>query len=117
YEDKPMQTIEMEHFGFDHAYTARVIMKTWQLPPSLVFVASRHHRPRVENKMKRSVACVHVADVLTHAYSITDMTRANVPKIDRQVWQSLGLAGTLVEDIRAEALEQLKDLCHILEIE
>ena len=115
-EELPYQVIEQEQLGFDHTYTARILLKSWRLPQALRFIVSRHHRPRVENKLKRSVAVVHVADALGHLYKLAELNPKKIPRIDKVVWEGLSLEPEALASVEQDAREKLKELCAILEI-
>lgn len=115
-EDLHYTIIEKQQLGSDHTFTARLLLKNWKLPPQLRFIVSRHHQPRVENRLKRSVAVVHIADSLAHYYKFADLGFKRIPRIDKKVFDALRLTTDDIASLEEDTRNQIAEMCKILEI-
>ena len=61
---KPLQEVERQHLGCDHAQVGRELLQRWHLPTLLQEAAGCHHEPDTAREYPESVALVHVANVL-----------------------------------------------------
>ena len=63
-QDKPLQEVERQHLGCDHAQVGRELLQRWNLPTLLQEAVGCHHEPDTAREYPESVALVHVANVL-----------------------------------------------------
>src|SRR5262249_23070740 len=102
----PLDQVEREVFGADHAEVGTYLLWLWALPESVCEAVAFHHRP-AESLAKgiTPVALVHAADLLTHEISPDETDWPRLSQIDLE---SIGIADRFEEwrNIAREALAQ-----------
>lgn len=62
--DRPLQELERQHLGCDHAEVGQELLHRWQMPTLLQEAAGWHHAPDRAAEHPQATALVHVADAL-----------------------------------------------------
>ncbi|MFW5799149.1 MAG: HDOD domain-containing protein [Planctomycetota bacterium] len=112
----PFHKIEREMLGFDHTFTARVLLKNWQLQPALKFMVSRHHSPKTRKLLRKHVAVVHLSDVLAHFFKLADLEVKQIPKINKLALALVGMKLDELLGLEKEAHGKLDDICAVLDV-
>lgn len=86
----PVELVERERYGFDHAAVGAALLERWRLPPALIDATAYHHHPMGAVRGRMDAAVVHVAmiavDLTTLAESGAPVTPLSIP-----AWDQLGL--------------------------
>ncbi|MBI2229471.1 MAG: HDOD domain-containing protein [Deltaproteobacteria bacterium] len=87
---------ERSVFGADHQGAGAMVAQRWNLPPLLIQSIEYHHQPHslpeeVDARVHKTVAIVHVADVLAHGSLISRGIEDDSYAVDEAVWTFLQL--------------------------
>ncbi|MEO6094467.1 MAG: HDOD domain-containing protein [Fibrobacteria bacterium] len=66
-------------FGFDHGRLGRVVAEQWNFPGDLVDAIACHHQPELSKDFYRKVIVVHLADLISHGFKITNLKSEAAP--------------------------------------
>jgi len=80
---------EQALMGFDHAEVGGELLRSWQLPESLVQAVAFHHEPARCKEFPVVAAVVHTADYLVHDMNIAKSEEFYVPVLDTQTWEKI----------------------------
>ncbi len=86
----PVEQIEQERFGFDHAAVGSALLTRWRLPAALAEPVAHHHQPMSAVKGRMEAAVVHVAMV---AVALTGVAGESDPvtPLSQAAWDQLGI--------------------------
>lgn len=102
------KTLETSVFGFDHAELGAELLRTWQLPDSLITATAYHHNPSEAENYQKEVAVVHLANALANtvspSFSVDDDT-----VIDPAAWSILGIDPEILAELTKEVNAQLEN--------
>jgi putative nucleotidyltransferase with HDIG domain len=113
-ENMSLAAAERHVLGMDHAAAGAVVARKWHLPPLLMHTIEFHHDPfsvpeEVSESHRKTIAIVHVADMLGDAFNIGRGIEADPAMISEDVWNFLGLEANdcseLLETITTEVTE------------
>jgi putative nucleotidyltransferase with HDIG domain len=108
-EDVASYDLEDKVLGFDHAKLGGALLKTWNMPVSLVTAVQWHHNPYSAAHYKEP-AVVHLSDMLVNGLGLGMRPRSPVPALSRHSTTLYHLKpGTL--ELAVETLsERLEDI-------
>jgi HD-like signal output (HDOD) protein len=66
-------------FGFDHGRLGRVVAEQWNFPGDLVDAIACHHQPELSKDFYRKVIVIHLADLISHGFDITNLKSEAAP--------------------------------------
>jgi HD-like signal output (HDOD) protein len=66
-------------FGFDHGRLGRVVAEQWNFPGDLVDAIACHHQPELSKDFYRKVIVIHLADLISHGFNITNLKSEAAP--------------------------------------
>jgi putative nucleotidyltransferase with HDIG domain len=97
--------IEREHLGFTHAEVGGELMKSWNMPETLISSVTYHHSPRDADKGLMETCLIHIANLLTSEaeYGLDMSSSAVTQKIDPVAWEVTGLDESVKEYVLREA--------------
>ncbi|MDB5049687.1 MAG: metal dependent phosphohydrolase [Fibrobacteres bacterium] len=77
----PVTLSEAENlvFGFDHGRIGRLVAERWNFPADLVDAIACHHQPEASKDFYRKVIVIHLADLVSHAFQITNVPGESAP--------------------------------------
>lgn len=112
---------ERRFFDTDHATAGAVVAAKWNLPAVLIHAIQYHHAPltladEIANSTRKTVALVHVADVLSDHYQIGRGLELEARAIDGAVWQYLGIDLGLCQDLLGEVLGEVSEFRNICDL-
>lgn len=90
--DRYLFDVEQDIFGFTHATLGGELLKSWNLPKSLVDAVSYHHKPFDAKHHHLEAAIVHVANFITNSMQIGGSGDFFIPPLDGNAWEKLGLS-------------------------
>lgn len=80
---------EQEIIGFDHAAVGGELLKSWNLPDSLVEAVTFHHNPHQAKQFPAEAAIVHTADYLVHDLNIAKSEEFYIPVLNSETWEHI----------------------------
>jgi len=97
--------------GIDHAEVAAELLDAWKLPAEVVAAARWHHQPhRAEERYRRLVDLVHVADVLCINFGWGGGVDSLKYRLDERATQRLGLDVSSAELVGARVQLGMEEL-------
>ncbi|MDR2893254.1 MAG: HDOD domain-containing protein [Deltaproteobacteria bacterium] len=106
--------LEQELISFDHARLGGMLLHRWNLPLPLVMAVLRHHQVEAPERYTEA-AVVHLADMLAIAVA-GDSESDLVPRLDPEVWNTLGLTIPNINFVADAVMDQLHSFCSLLKI-
>jgi HD-like signal output (HDOD) protein len=89
-EQVPVSQVEEKVLGFDHSAFGGSLAGKWSFPSTLTKAIRNHHAPYLAQEFSEP-ATVHVADIVVKALGIGFSGQAQVPPLDGQTWERLGI--------------------------
>ena len=90
-EDLSFHEAEDRILGITHAQVGAWLAEHWNLPASLRSALAYHHRPMSEKNFPAVPAIVQVGDFLTRLFEYGSGGDENVPRLDPNIFRTLGL--------------------------
>ncbi len=112
YEKVPMFEVEDRLLGFNHAYVGGLLLKEWNIPPTLQHLVQVHHSPDVL-AFSPEAAVVHVADVLAGAMRWGTSGSFYVPSLDSEAWNALDLSSGALDRVLAQSERQMREILQV----
>lgn len=86
----PIELVEQERLGFDHAAVGSALLSRWRLPAALADPVAHHHQPMFAVNGRMEAAVVHVAMV---AIALTGVAGESGPVTPMSIpaWEQLGI--------------------------
>ena len=103
---------EQEMIGFDHARLGGLLLKAWNLPPSLEETVTFHHQPQEAKLYPVDTAVIHVADIIVNSLQWGSSGERYVPPLDERAWEILGLSADILAPTIQQMERQLGDVMH-----
>jgi putative nucleotidyltransferase with HDIG domain len=112
---------EQRILGTDHAAAGAAVATRWHLPPVLTHTIKHHHSPfslpeDVDLAIRKTVAIVHVADVLTESFEMGRGVENDLALIDKEVWDYLAIDFEICEDLVDEVITEVNEFRRIFDI-
>jgi putative nucleotidyltransferase with HDIG domain len=82
---------EMEVLGFHHGNVGAWLTEKWRFPAKVVRTIRLHHSPEAARENRELNSIVHLADVLAHAVSISDVEE-RICTLSHEVWDEFNLS-------------------------
>jgi putative nucleotidyltransferase with HDIG domain len=101
---------EEEVLGVTHAEIGRQLAVRWKLPPKLVEVIARHHRPAEAGPFAPEATIVHLADILARSLDLGSGGDRRMPPLDHGAWELLKLKPAAFDAIMADMLTEFDDI-------
>ena len=86
---RPLNEVEHEMLGTDHADAGGRMLEVWHFPPILIDAVRNHHRPWVSEQVVTQL--VHLADFVCNHQGIHHGSGYFPQACDDRVWSELGL--------------------------
>lgn len=96
---------ERQVLGFDHAIVGGELLKTWQMPKTLMSAVRYHHAPQESDDALIDVSLVHIANALTFIAEQGLDTEVGSHDIELYAWQTTGLDQSITDEVFKEAGE------------
>ena len=105
-----LREAEKQFCGYDHATIGGELLKSWNLPRSVVTAVMFHHEPTID--MESNLSClIHLADICSHNLGESHGGCAAEIPIDPEAFSRLEISPSAIEEamvkvqIRAEVIE------------
>lgn len=114
-EQRMLEEVEREIFGFDHADVGGVLLKKWKLPKNLVDAAHYHHQPGKATEQDTIV--IHVAEVIASAMQLGSAGDFFVPPLDKNAWQDMALPVSVLSPVIEQTKKQYQAVVELIFIQ
>jgi HD-like signal output (HDOD) protein len=78
-------------FGFDHGRLGKVVADQWNFPGDLVDAIACHHQPELSKDFYRKVIVIHLADLISHGFQITNLSGEAAPPTQEAYLQEFNM--------------------------
>jgi hypothetical protein len=104
-----------------YAAAGAAVAARWHLPPVLIHVIEHHHDPfasleQSEESIQRTLAIVHVADVLSDQYEIGRGIEDDTTLIDEAIWSYLGIDFEICRTLSDSVLAEVNEFRRIFDL-
>lgn len=72
-QDRDIDAVERDIFGFDHAQLGAALMASWKLPQSLIQAVRYHHQPSLATEFALETSIIHVANNLAKHHDLGEV--------------------------------------------
>ncbi|RTL32509.1 MAG: HDOD domain-containing protein [Rhodocyclaceae bacterium] len=100
-QDRRLQEMELEHFGFDHTAVGASLAEHWHFPAEIADALAWHHQPE-RGKTDGLAAIVHYADAIAQALDLDDAEDSQVARLQEDAVVKLGLDWNTLLAVLAE---------------
>ena len=112
-EQKPLDVLEREIFGFDYAQVGGELLKLWNLPVSLYQSIQHHTKLEQENPFILDSAIIHLANIIV-LQDENKKTGFIAPNFNPIAFQQTGLTDDDLAVIKIEARNYMADILKLL---
>ncbi|MBA3012641.1 MAG: HDOD domain-containing protein [Proteobacteria bacterium] len=98
--------VEPRYFGVTHAVFGGLIADKWNFSTH-ISAQIRHHHDDFKEKPPREIAIVYFSNWLVNALGIGSSARYNLPRLNMNAWQSLGISHRVLEPVIRQLDRQL----------
>jgi len=109
-----LYVVEKEVMGFNHSNVGRVLVKYWNLPPSLEDVVAYHHSPKDAKRYPIETSVVHVADIIVHAMQYGNSGEMYVPPLDKKALELIGVPSSILSPTLDQLEKEVNDVVQTL---
>lgn len=109
----PIERVEYDRMGFDHAGVGAALLERWRLPAAMVEPVQYHHHPLMASTRRIEAATVHVAMVMVGLSGIAGASAPLTPLVPG-AWDQLGLAPDIFAEVDREVETALASTIAIL---
>lgn len=103
----PLDAIERDVIGFDHAMAGAALLRHWGLPDPLVAAVEHHHRDPAQPPIQPLGAVIRLANAIADSFS--DAAGAGYPAVaTARMWEAACLDSRLAAEAMALADERLE---------
>lgn len=107
--------------GTDHAAAGAAVARKWNLPRILRAAIGYHHAPLTlpdseDEALRKTVAIVHVADMLADADNIGRGVESDPATIDDEVWDFLGIGPAVCDELRDSVFVEVNEFRRTFDI-
>ncbi|MCP3898374.1 MAG: HDOD domain-containing protein [Desulfobacteraceae bacterium] len=114
--DKKISLLKAENkiFTFNHSGIGALLLKKWNLPPSLVKAVEFHHYPDESLNAFRTASIVHVADYLCRKNSIGSGGDKILPQLNKKSFKLTGLTSELIKTMSIQIAKEFESATSFL---
>ncbi len=112
-DNKPVQQIERETFGFDYSKVGSALLRSWKLPKSHVETVENHTSLLGSGQFLLDSAIVHLASIMV----LQEESKKNgidAPEINVKAWEITGLDEESLEPVKIEAKHSMLEVLRLL---
>lgn len=112
---------ERQILGIDHATAGALVARKWHLPAVLMHTIEFHHFPfslpeQVSDSHRKTVAIVHVADVLSDGFQIGRGVESDPGALNEEIWSFLGLDIEACQALLGPVLGEVNEFRNLFDI-
>ncbi len=112
-DNKPVQQIERETFGFDYSKVGSALLRSWKLPKSHVETVENHTSLSESSQFLLDSAIVHLASIMV----LQEESKKNgidAPEINVKAWEITGLDEEALDPVKIEAKHSMLEVLRLL---
>jgi HD-like signal output (HDOD) protein len=109
-----LYVVEKEVIGFNHSSVGSVLVRYWNLPPSLEEVVAYHHSPKDAKRYPIETSVVHVADIIVHAMQFGNSGEMYVPPLDKKALELIGIPPSVLSPTLDQLEKEVNDVVQTL---
>jgi HD-like signal output (HDOD) protein len=112
-DNKPVQKLERDIFGFDYAQVGGALLKSWKLPKSHIETVEFHTNLAKADEFALDSAIVHLASTLV----LQEESKKNgitAPDFDTKAWDVTELMEEDLDSIKLEAKQSMLEVLRLL---
>lgn len=110
----PLQRCEQLMLGFDHARIGGLLLKKWRMPPILEAPVWHHHEPMRAPAFIQEACLTNIANIMAYALGYGTSGEIVVPRLDKSVWNCLGLSPAVLAPVIGQAELQIRGIADSL---
>jgi putative nucleotidyltransferase with HDIG domain len=113
----PLEHIEKEYMGADHAIIGKKISESWKLPSRMASIIGFHHQPQYSyGETKKDTAIVYIADLVCKLKKFGFDGDNVIPKLRKEPFETLGLKVADIKEISSDLDKELKKVEDFLQL-
>ena len=109
-----LYSAERELIGFDYAQVGGILMRDWNLPPSLQESVHLHPVPSEATNYPLETAIVHIARTMVTGVDAGDSPEAWAGAVHPVAWQTTGLSDEAFASIHEETLQRVSETVELI---
>ncbi len=111
-----LSLVEAENriFGFNHSGVGALLLKKWNLPPSLVKAVEFHHCPEENLNAFRIASIVHVSDYLCRRIGIGSAGDSVLPELNKKAFKLVDLKSEQIKRMSLQITKEFKTMTEFL---
>ncbi len=113
-QNMPLNEIEQEQFGFDHAFLGGELLRSWNIPENIAALVHYHHAPSQSRSHFYDAGIIHLADIVSQVFEYGSNTEKKVARLDRKAYAQLNISFNHSAEIIAQAEQQIDEIFSIL---
>ena len=112
---EPLQELEHEELGFDHAELGGKLLNKWNLSPFHVETTTFHHEPAKAPNYSMETSIIYLADILANTMKLGCSGESKIPAIlDENVWEIIQLPDRInLSDLREKIQASYDEIMNI----
>ena len=111
-EHLPLFSAEQALLGCDHAEVGRMLSEEWNLPRTLIQMIGGHHNPAMD-RYSPETCIIHLADLLAHACGDELLMTTQVPTLNINAWENLGLSPGILGPMIVQVDRLFRDIVRV----
>lgn len=113
-EEIPLDQMERQLLGFDHADLGGGLLKRWGVPANIAALVQFHHRPSQTEDYQRDATIIHLADIMAQALNYGLNAERVVTCLDTEAVDVIELPLNELETIIKQTNRQLDTILPIM---
>jgi putative nucleotidyltransferase with HDIG domain len=109
-EQRPLDAIERETYGFDHAEVGAELCDVWNLPKVYGSAIRYHHQPSLPETPDQLADLIHVADFMVRERGINEGAFGQIYQRDLGAFERVGFSDEVLNELLDSAISQCDDL-------
>lgn len=113
----PLQSVEQEMLGLDHANLSSLLMQYWKFPETFLMPVRYHHAPeRCDDEFRLGAMLIMFANSLVKEGNIGNSYNQQQDPQPHEIGEKLGLGRNAVQEIKAALARQQGEIEQFLEL-
>ena len=109
-EQRPLDAIERETYGFDHAEVGAELCDVWNLPKVYGNAIRSHHQPSLPETPNQLADLIHVADFMVRERGINEGAFGQIYQRDLEAFERVGFSDEELNEVLDSAILECEDL-------
>lgn len=105
---------EFNLLGFDHTNVGKLLAEKWKLPSVFINVIHYHHLGLIGSYEDKTVALIHVADIIARLLCLGNGGDETVPEPNIKVWDILNISPRQFSGLRTKINEEFSEITELI---